>query len=95
MESRDDEFKISLFLNHFYNLKNPEAPLMYCFWCLSFCAGRRLSRHNSTEAVVNIGGCCSDSVDITSSVPHDSVLDPTFLLFIDDMMRFSVVQVCI
>jgi len=30
--------------------KSPEAPLMYCFWCLSFCAGRRLSSHNSTEA---------------------------------------------
>jgi len=51
--SWDDEFKISLFLYHFYNLEkspwNTTDHDVLLLVCLSLCSGRRLSSHNSTE----------------------------------------------
>ena len=53
---------ISLFLNHFYNLeKSPRSTTDVLFLvCLSLCAGRRLSTHNSTKTFGS--NCTIDSM---------------------------------
>ena len=87
MGSRDDEFKISLFLNHFYNLK--KIPLKH-HWCIAFgvsslCAGRRLSSHNNTET---FGSHCTIIIIIINIFVSamDRATEALRYVTIDDML---------
>jgi len=53
---------------------------MYCFWCLSLCAGRRLSSHNSIEA---FGSHCTIVViDVQDNVLRFFAIDHVLVSFV-------------